>query len=289
MTCGATQLTHPHFEKKSQRQLGISTMDLGLPRSLHVATKGKERDEYPKDRERHGLRAFRGQTPRDCAIYPNLGSPRGRWRVTARPPRFIVSRHPKLPDLRDAATCKANIQIEKRPPHLRNHGFSAIEFYTQELHLPYPSKLPKFKATLSPHRIESPMAPKAAFELPPIFILQFTDTHFGKKLLAMSKQQWIHMQLAQVEKIGTTTPKQPEVTTFQTKENLLSLTKKRKRGAKSTGMDDRELMVDHVSIISLVKFLVLGVFFYESRNRDCHCLLRLSNKEGLSKASLRFI
>lgn len=72
------------------------------------------------------------------------------------------------------------------------------------------------------------------------------------------------MQLAQVEKIDTMTPRQPEVTleydkatnilnkvtkrsikigeqvtTFQTEENLLSLTRKRKMEAKSTSMDDR--------------------------------------------------
>eukprot|EP01018_Ginkgo_biloba_P040016 Gb_27258 [translate_table: standard] len=77
---------------------------------------------------------------------------------------------------------------------------------------------------------------------------------------AMSKQQWIHMQLPRAEGMDTTTPRHPEVTleydkatsslkkvnkrriktgeqvtTLQTEENLLSLTRKRKRGAKSTG------------------------------------------------------
>eukprot|EP01018_Ginkgo_biloba_P026714 Gb_11440 [translate_table: standard] len=91
---------------------------------------------------------------------------------------------------------------------------------------------------------------------------------------ALSKQQWIHMQLGQVKRMDTMTPRHPEmtleydkstsnlkkvtkrriktgeqVTTLQTEENLLSLTKKRKRGAKGAAMDDRELVVDPVSIV----------------------------------------
>eukprot|EP01018_Ginkgo_biloba_P030265 Gb_36344 [translate_table: standard] len=91
---------------------------------------------------------------------------------------------------------------------------------------------------------------------------------------AISKQEWIQMQLAKVERMDTTTPKHPEVTLeydkstnslkkvtkrkikigehvtiLQTEENLLSLTKKRKRGTKGASMDNKELKVDLVSIV----------------------------------------
>eukprot|EP01018_Ginkgo_biloba_P035809 Gb_01042 [translate_table: standard] len=90
---------------------------------------------------------------------------------------------------------------------------------------------------------------------------------------AMSKQEWIQMQLAKVKRVDTTTPRHPnnleydkstsslkrftkrriktreQVALLQTKENLLSLTRKRKRGTKAASIDDRVLVVDPVSIV----------------------------------------
>eukprot|EP01018_Ginkgo_biloba_P015706 Gb_14252 [translate_table: standard] len=64
--------------------------------------------------------------------------------------------------------------------------------------------------------------------------------------LAMSKQEWIQI-LKKVTKRRVKIGEQ--VTILQTKENLLSLTIKRKRGAKGVGMDETELVVDPLSIV----------------------------------------
>eukprot|EP01018_Ginkgo_biloba_P013594 Gb_33654 [translate_table: standard] len=85
----------------------------------------------------------------------------------------------------------------------------------------------------------------------------------------VSKSQWVQMQLAKAEEVGSTSPKHPkvtlkydratnnlkkvtkrkirtgdQVTTFQTEENFLSLTWKRRRAGRSIDMDDRELVDD---------------------------------------------
>eukprot|EP01018_Ginkgo_biloba_P038656 Gb_08457 [translate_table: standard] len=116
----------------------------------------------------------------------------------------------------------------------------------------------------------------ASFTNSPTLSQTSAATPFGSSTQAMSKQQWIHMQLARAEEMDTTTPSHPEVTleydkaistlkkvtgirvkmgeqvtTFQTEENLLSPTRKRKRGTKSIGLDDRELMVGPVSIVRI--------------------------------------
>eukprot|EP01018_Ginkgo_biloba_P017023 Gb_03553 [translate_table: standard] len=113
------------------------------------------------------------------------------------------------------------------------------------------------------------------FALDPLMSLQSkvaTPPAFSAQV--MSKQQWIQMQLAQVERMDTPPPSYPEVTleydkstsslervtkrriktgeqvtTLETEENLLSLTRKRKRGTKDAGMDDKESMADPVSIV----------------------------------------
>eukprot|EP01018_Ginkgo_biloba_P009393 Gb_17530 [translate_table: standard] len=104
-----------------------------------------------------------------------------------------------------------------------------------------------------------------------------TVTLLSTESSTVSRTQWLTMQLAKAEATGGATPKLPEVTleynkstsnlkkvtkrkvktgshvtTLQTEENLLSLTRKRKRGARSIGIDDEELIADPVSIVKSV-------------------------------------
>eukprot|EP01018_Ginkgo_biloba_P026719 Gb_11436 [translate_table: standard] len=110
----------------------------------------------------------------------------------------------------------------------------------------------------------------------PIDIAHLEDAQSATSQSTVSRSQWIQMQLANAEEMGLATPKPPEVileydratnslkrvtkrkimigayvTTFQTEENLLSLTRKRKRTTWSTDMDDRELIADPVCIVLL--------------------------------------
>eukprot|EP01018_Ginkgo_biloba_P017444 Gb_09493 [translate_table: standard] len=133
-------------------------------------------------------------------------------------------------------------------------------------HLPLPGP---FKSTLLKPPIWRSLASTIATGTPGISLTAPLSTQHGGMPVMHP------IDLAKAEKVGSTPPKAPEVTleydkvtsilkkvtrrkvktggqvtTIQTEENLLSLTRKRKRKARGTGMEDEELIANPISIVT---------------------------------------